>query len=189
MSHTFMLVPLFLLSASPAFTDSRPPAGQARNVKDASAEAALNTARAQVQFVGGVIEAYQARNGTYPPTLLFLTQVPRPKLRLPNLKDVWAQDLRFRVQGSEGFALCSNGPDKRPGTRDDICYGEIGSGGLQIEGAGKNGGSARNADAPTRRESQPNSVPIGKAESARLDRYGVFEPTKADVIRVINDYC
>ena len=84
----------------------------------------VDAARAQVQTVGGVIEAYQARNGDYPASLQSLTEGKRAKLKTGNLKDPWKQDLQYSVQGEDGFSLCSNGEDKRPGSPDDICYGQ-----------------------------------------------------------------
>lgn len=87
-------------------------------------DAKIDAARAQVQTVGGVIEAYQARNGSYPDSLASLTEGKRAKLKQGNLKDPWKQDLQFAVQGDDGFTLCSNGEDKRPGSQDDICYGQ-----------------------------------------------------------------
>ena len=87
-------------------------------------DAKIDSARAQVQTVGGVIEAYQARNGNYPDSLQSLTEGKRAKLKAGNLKDPWKQDIQYSVQGDEGFSLCSNGEDKRPGSQDDICYGQ-----------------------------------------------------------------
>ena len=87
-------------------------------------DAKIDAARAQVQTVGGVIEAYQARNGDYPTSLQSLTEGKRAKLKTGNLKDPWKQDLQYSVQGEDGFSLCSNGEDKRAGSPDDICYGQ-----------------------------------------------------------------
>lgn len=88
-------------------------------------DAKEDTARAQVNTIGAVIEAYEARKGEYPDSLEALTEGKRAKLKKANLKDPWKQDINFSADG-EGFTLCSNGDDKRQGTDDDICYGEEG---------------------------------------------------------------
>ena len=86
-------------------------------------DAREDTAVAQVNTVGSVIEAYEARNGDWPESLESLTEGKRPKLKKGNLKDPWKQDLNYSADG-EGFTLCSNGSDKRQGTDDDACYGD-----------------------------------------------------------------
>lgn len=86
-------------------------------------DARIDTARAQVNTVGSVIEAYEARQGEYPDSLESLTEGKRPKLKKSNLKDPWKQDLIYSAEG-DGFSLCSAGDDKRQGSEDDICYGQ-----------------------------------------------------------------
>lgn len=86
-------------------------------------DAKIDTARAQVNTVGAVIEAHEARHGEYPDSLESLTEGKRAKLKKSNLKDPWKQDLIYRAEG-DGFSLCSSGDDKKSGTEDDICYGE-----------------------------------------------------------------
>jgi general secretion pathway protein G len=86
-------------------------------------DAREDTARAQVNMIGGIIEAYEARNGDYPNSLGEMTEGRRAKLKPSNLKDPWKQDLVYSADG-EGFSLCSSGDDKSPGSGDDICYGE-----------------------------------------------------------------
>ena len=86
-------------------------------------DARQDTARAQVNTIGSVIEAYEARNGEYPDSLDSMTEGKRAKLKKSNLKDPWKQDLIYSADG-EGFTLCSAGDDKRQGTEDDVCYGE-----------------------------------------------------------------
>ncbi len=86
-------------------------------------DAREDTARAQVNTIGSVIEAYEARNGDWPESLESLTEGKRPKLKKANLKDPWKQELNYNADG-EGFTLCSNGGDKRQGTDDDACYGD-----------------------------------------------------------------
>ena len=85
-------------------------------------DAKEDACKAQMQTVGGVIEAYEARKGDYPDSLMSLTEGKRAKLKTANLKDPWRQDLIYSAQG-DGFSLCSNGADKKSGTEDDICYG------------------------------------------------------------------
>lgn len=86
-------------------------------------DAKEDTCRAQINTIGAVIEAHEARNGDYPDSLEALTEGKRPKLKKGNLKDPWKQEINFSADG-EGFTLCSNGGDKRQGTDDDVCYGE-----------------------------------------------------------------
>lgn len=85
-------------------------------------DAKADTAKAQIATVGGVIEAYEARNGDYPDSLMMLTEGKKAKLKPGNLKDPWKQDLIYS-RDSDGFSLCSNGDDKKQGTEDDVCYG------------------------------------------------------------------
>lgn len=86
-------------------------------------DARIDTCRAQINTVGAVIEAYEAKMGEYPDSLESLTEGKRAKLKKGNLKDPWKQDLMYRAEG-DGFSLCSTGDDKKSGTEDDICYGE-----------------------------------------------------------------
>lgn len=85
-------------------------------------DARVDAARAQVATVGGVVEAYEARNGDFPGSLAELTEGKNPKLKPDNLKDPWKQELNYQSSG-DGFTLCSNGQDKKSGGEDDICYG------------------------------------------------------------------
>ncbi len=86
-------------------------------------DAKEDTARAQINTIGAVIEAYEARNGDYPESLEALTEGKRAKLKKANLKDPWKREIQFSADG-DGFTLCSSGDDKRQGSEDDICYGE-----------------------------------------------------------------
>lgn len=85
-------------------------------------DARTDAARAQISTVGGVIEAYEARNGDYPASLAEMAEGKNPKLKPDNLKDPWKQELNYQASG-DGFTLCSNGQDKKPGGEDDVCYG------------------------------------------------------------------
>ena len=86
-------------------------------------DAREDTAKAQVNTIGSVIEAFEARNLDWPESLESMTEGKRAKLKKGNLKDPWKQELNYSADG-EGFTLCSNGADKRQGTDDDVCYGE-----------------------------------------------------------------
>ncbi len=86
-------------------------------------DAKEDAARAQVNTVGAVIEAYEARSGEYPDSLESMTEGKRAKLKKSNLKDPWKQELNYSAE-NDGFSMCSNGDDKRQGSDDDICYGE-----------------------------------------------------------------
>ena len=86
-------------------------------------DAKTDTGRAQINTMGSVIEAHEARHGEYPESLESLTEGKRAKLKKANLKDPWKQDIIYRAEG-DGFSLCSGGDDKKTGTEDDICYGD-----------------------------------------------------------------
>ncbi len=86
-------------------------------------DAREDTAKAQVNTIGAVIEAFEARNGDWPDSLESMTEGKRAKLKKGNLKDPWKQPLNYSADG-EGFTLCSNGSDKRQGSEDDVCYGD-----------------------------------------------------------------
>ncbi len=86
-------------------------------------DAKTDTARAQINTIGAVIEAHEARHGDYPESLESLAEGKKAKLKKGNLKDPWKQDLVYRAEG-DVFSLCSGGDDKKSGTEDDICYGE-----------------------------------------------------------------
>ena len=85
-------------------------------------DAREDSVKAQVATVGQVVEAHEAKHGSYPDSLQELTEGKKAKLKTANLKDPWKQDLQYSQSG-EGFSLCSNGADKKSGTDDDICYG------------------------------------------------------------------
>ncbi len=86
-------------------------------------DAKQDAAKAQINTIGAVIEAYEARNGDYPESLDALTEGKRAKLKKSNLKDPWRQDLQYSAEG-DGFTLCTGGDDKKTGTEDDYCYGQ-----------------------------------------------------------------
>jgi len=86
-------------------------------------DAKEDASKAQINTIGAVIEAYEARNGDYPESLEELTEGKRAKLKKANLKDPWRQELQYSAEG-DGFTLCTGGDDKTPGTEDDYCYGD-----------------------------------------------------------------
>ena len=87
----------------------------------------VDAAKAQIATVGGVVEAFEARRGSFPESLQALTEGRNAKLKEANLTDPWKQNLFYNAQ-SDGFSLCSKGPDKKHGGKDDICYGAAPSG-------------------------------------------------------------
>ena len=84
--------------------------------------ALVDAAKAQIATVGGVVEAFEAGRGGFPESLHALTEGRNAKLKEANLTDPWKQNLIYNAQ-SDGFSLCSKGPDKKHGGKDDICYG------------------------------------------------------------------
>jgi hypothetical protein len=77
-----------------------------------------------IATVGGVIEAYEARNGVYPGTLESLTTGTNAKLRPQDIVDGCGRLLSYKVR-DDGFQLCAIGPDGVMGTADDACYGGL----------------------------------------------------------------
>ena len=82
----------------------------------------IESAKVQIATVGGIIEAHEARNGEFPANLRALTEGPRARLKEANLTDPWKRDWTYSTAG-DSFSLCSNGPDGRAQTDDDVCYG------------------------------------------------------------------
>lgn len=85
-------------------------------------DAKVDACKAQINSVGQVVEAYEAKNGEYPSTLQVLTEGKRPQLKKEILKDPWKKELQYQAN-DDSFSLCSGGDDKKAGTEDDICYG------------------------------------------------------------------
>jgi general secretion pathway protein G len=68
--------------------------------------------------IPGALDAYRATRREYPESLEVLVELKR--LRKNQLVDAWLRPLSYEVT-SDGFRLCSGGPDKQPGNNDDIC--------------------------------------------------------------------
>ncbi|MHC4959372.1 MAG: type II secretion system protein GspG [Planctomycetota bacterium] len=62
-----------------------------------------------------------------PPASLAVLERPvgdtGPLCRLES--DPWFRPYRIERTRTRGFRICSNGPDGRPGTADDICSGPL----------------------------------------------------------------
>jgi general secretion pathway protein G len=75
------------------------------------------TAKIQVQSIAAKVNYHQATQGDFPDSLADL----KPKIKEADRLDPWKQELVYSTTG-EGFSLCSNGPDRKTGTDDDICH-------------------------------------------------------------------
>jgi len=97
--------------------------------------AKVTAARAEIDTIHGAIAQFEMHMGEYPDHsdgLRALVQRPPnddtkswqgPYLEKGVPKDPWKQNYQYRYPGehnTEGFDLSSNGPDKQPGTADDI---------------------------------------------------------------------
>ncbi|MBM4371213.1 MAG: type II secretion system protein GspG [Deltaproteobacteria bacterium] len=95
-------------------------------------QAKIDAAKAQLENIANHLEMYLYEHDEYPSNLDVLTKKEKGKgkaiLKTSQLKDPWKKKLKYSVQ-SEGFTLCSGGPDKRDGGGDDICFGEDEEGG------------------------------------------------------------
>lgn len=65
------------------------------------------------------LESFAASNGGYPDSLDELQQLSTKSIIAANPVDAWGQRFSYRRRG-EGYELYSNGPDRVPGTYDDI---------------------------------------------------------------------
>ena len=89
------------------------------NVIGASEDADIDAAKILVERrVAEEVAAYKARYREFPESLEVL--VEKKKLTKKQLMDPWNKPLVY-VPGDQDFQLCSAGPDKNPGTPDDIC--------------------------------------------------------------------
>lgn len=91
------------------------------SVSGASDDANLSGAKLLVKNVGNAVSLYQSSRREYPESLETLVEMKPRRLQPDQLKDPWSQPLNYEVN-DEGFRVCSNGPDKRGGSNDDICY-------------------------------------------------------------------
>jgi hypothetical protein len=64
------------------------------------------------------VNGYRALKQEYPDSLEIL--VEQKKLNKKQLNDPWNKPLTYEVTGDD-FRLCSSGPDKVAGSKDDIC--------------------------------------------------------------------
>jgi len=95
------------------------------NVMGASEDADLDAAKILVERrVAEEVAAYRARYREFPESLDVL--VEKKKLTKKQLVDPWNKPLIY-VPGDSDFQLCSSGPDKNPGTQDDICRAQEGN--------------------------------------------------------------
>lgn len=90
----------------------------AMNVGGAQDDADLMAARTLVRNVGNQVDLYRSIRREYPNSLDVLVE----ERRIPKSQtiDPWRQPLSYELTDLS-FRVCSNGPDKQPGTQDDIC--------------------------------------------------------------------
>ncbi len=89
------------------------------NVSGSQQEAEVMATQTLVtSTIPGALDAYRATRREYPESLETLVELKR--LRKNQLVDSWLKPLSYEVT-SDGFRLCSGGPDKTPGNTDDIC--------------------------------------------------------------------
>jgi len=71
----------------------------------------------------GQITSYMAEGDGSPPQSLQVL-VSKQYIEKSTLTDAWRQEFYYQAQGTNGnpFTLISYGPDKQPGTEDDIDY-------------------------------------------------------------------
>ena len=87
-------------------------------------KAKIKTARGDLKTIDRAIEIYMTDNTDCPPELDEL--VASGELKKHSLEDPWGQPYQYQYPGSKdpsGYDLWSNGPDKKPGTEDDIGLG------------------------------------------------------------------
>lgn len=90
----------------------------------AGGEKAKNRATmATLDTVASALKTYNLDNSAYPPTIASLYAAKILDAAKP-AKDGWGSDLIYSPQGLNGqdFTLRSPGPDKQPGTPDDVDY-------------------------------------------------------------------
>ena len=77
-----------------------------------------STARILVNNVGEAVSSYSVTHRRLPGSLDDVIETKYMKKNQSD--DPWGQPLVY-TPGDAGFALSSNGPDKEPGTDDDVC--------------------------------------------------------------------
>ncbi len=87
------------------------------------AKAKVSACRIALEGIGQHLTMYMTQDGEYPNSLSELTKKingGKAILKKSQLKDPWKKKLKYSAS-DDSFELCSNGPDKREGTEDDIC--------------------------------------------------------------------
>jgi general secretion pathway protein G len=94
------------------------------NFSGKAERANINSTRASISAVGVAVDLYEVDTGRFPATLNALLDndgAPAwhgPYLRTPAV-DAWGTPLSFSA-GENTFKIASAGPDKAPGTPDDL---------------------------------------------------------------------
>jgi general secretion pathway protein G len=89
------------------------------NVIPAQKDAEVNACKVLVtSTIPTAVNGYRALKQEYPDSLEIL--VEQKKLNKKQLNDPWNKPLTYEVTGDD-FRLCSSGPDKVAGSKDDIC--------------------------------------------------------------------
>ena len=90
-------------------------------------QAKIDACGAQIDNIANHLEMYLYEHDEYPTNLDVLTKKEKGRgkaiLKKSQLKDPWKKKLKYSAK-SDGFTLCSGGPDKRDGGGDDICFGD-----------------------------------------------------------------
>lgn len=68
--------------------------------------------------VPGALDSYRATRREYPESLEVLVELKR--LRKNQTVDSWLKPLTYEIDG-DSYRVCSGGPDKVMGNKDDIC--------------------------------------------------------------------
>ncbi len=93
------------------------------NLRGRSQEARINATRASIANIGAAIEMYEIQVGQLPDTLEDLTRPlgdQPPLIRGGVPTDSWGTPFSYARKGSMDYEIRSAGPDRQPGTEDDI---------------------------------------------------------------------
>ncbi|MCC6621356.1 MAG: type II secretion system protein GspG [Deltaproteobacteria bacterium] len=88
------------------------------SIETMAAEAEVDATHITLRRVGDALDMHFARKRDYPESLAAL--VESKHLTIEQTRDAWKRELRFTPSGRK-FTLCSDGPDGKPGTADDLC--------------------------------------------------------------------
>jgi hypothetical protein len=80
--------------------------------------AKLKRARVQVEEVAGAATIYAMEKG-FPTSLEALVKTKH--LTAAKIIDPWQRPIKYKRLKTSGFQVCSAGPDRKPGSKDDIC--------------------------------------------------------------------